>query len=101
MTFEEVLLWDEIKGNQLGVDFDRQRPIGKYIVDFYCKDLMLAIEVDGSDHEPEKDDIRQAELEKHGITFLRFTNQDVRKDTAWVVDTIATYVQEHKSEKGL
>ena len=48
MTLSEVLLWKSIKGKQmLGYDFDRQRPIDNYIVDFYCKDLKLAIEIDG------------------------------------------------------
>ena len=52
MTLSEVSLWNEIKnGRMLGYDFDRQRPIGNYIVDFYCKDLQLAIEVDGITHE--------------------------------------------------
>ena len=63
MTFGEVLLWNELKNDQLwGFDFDRQRCIDNYIVDFYCKDLMLAIEVDGMSHYGEeafnKDEIR-------------------------------------------
>jgi very-short-patch-repair endonuclease len=48
MTLSEVLLWDELKSKQLlGYEFDRQRPIDNYIVDFYCKDLQLVIEIDG------------------------------------------------------
>jgi very-short-patch-repair endonuclease len=48
MTISEVLLWDELKSKQLlGYEFDRQRPIDNYIVDFYCKDLQLVIEIDG------------------------------------------------------
>ncbi|MGI9542140.1 MAG: endonuclease domain-containing protein, partial [Cyclobacteriaceae bacterium] len=48
MTLSEVLLWNELKQKQmLGHDFDRQRPINIFVVDFYCKDLRLAIEVDG------------------------------------------------------
>ncbi len=44
MTFAEVLLWNELKNKQmLGYDFDRQRPIDNYIIDFYCKDLMLPL----------------------------------------------------------
>lgn len=77
MTFSEVKLWNEIKNGQLmGYDFDRQRPIGNFIVDFYCKDLLLAIEVDGITHEEEgakeKDEFRQNELEEMGVCFLRF-----------------------------
>jgi very-short-patch-repair endonuclease len=52
MTVAEVLLWNRLKGKQMrGYDFDRQRPIDEYIVDFYCKDLMLAIEIDGASHD--------------------------------------------------
>jgi very-short-patch-repair endonuclease len=48
MTLSKVLLWNELKSKQvLGYDFDRQRPIDNYIVDFYCKDLQLVIEIDG------------------------------------------------------
>ena len=51
MTLSEVLLWNELKQKQmLGFDFDRQRPIGNYIVDFYCKELSLAIEIDEKSH---------------------------------------------------
>jgi very-short-patch-repair endonuclease len=51
-TMSEVLLWRCLKGKQiLGYDFDRQRPIDRYIVDFYCKELRLAIEIDGSTHD--------------------------------------------------
>ena len=68
MTFGEVLLWNELKNDQRwGFDFDRQRCIDNYIVDFYCKDLMLAIEIDGRYHNNEetllKDEIRQRKLE--------------------------------------
>ena len=77
MTFSEVKLWNELKnGQMMGYDFDRQRPVGNYIVDFYCKDLRLALEVDGITHEDEKvmlnDKIRQSELEVLGVCFLRF-----------------------------
>ncbi|MFD2873647.1 endonuclease domain-containing protein [Mucilaginibacter ximonensis] len=69
MTFGEVLLWSELKENKLlGFDFDRQHCIDNYIVDFYCKDLKLAIEIDGMSHHHEeafmKDEIRQQILEK-------------------------------------
>ena len=77
MTFSEVKVWNELKNGQLmGYDFDRQRPIGNYIVDFYCKDLLLALEIDGITHQDEKvmfkDGKRQKELEMLGVTFLRF-----------------------------
>ena len=77
MTFSEVKVWNELKNGQLmGYDFDRQRPIGSYIVDFYCKDLLLALEIDGITHQDErvmyKDKVRQLELEAMGVIFIRF-----------------------------
>jgi len=92
MTFSEVKLWNEIKNKKLmGYDFDRQRPIGNFIVDFYCKDLKLAIEIDGITHEDEdillKDKIRQEELETFGVVFLRF-------DALLVVNKVEAAVRE-------
>src|SRR5688572_1193416 len=77
MTLSEVLLWDILKQKQMfGFDFDRQRPIDNYIVDFYCKDLMLAIEIDGDSHDFEEayvnDMHRQKRLEELEVRFLRF-----------------------------
>lgn len=78
MTLPEVLLGNKVKNKQmLGHDFDRQRAIDKYIVDFYCKELMLAIEVDGAHHDYYKDRERQEKLEEQGVRFLRFTNTEV------------------------
>lgn len=92
MTFSEVLLWNELKnGQMLGYDFDRQRPIGKYIVDFFCKDLQLAIEVDGAchleDEAIERDQLRQVELESNKIGFLRF-------DAILIVNKVEAAVRE-------
>lgn len=82
MTLSEVLLWNEIKNKQLGVRFSRQIPIDTYIVDFYCKELLLVIEIDGTTHTFEgqvaKDQIRQQKLESFGISFLRFDDLDVK-----------------------
>ncbi len=50
MTLGEIAHWREVSGKRLGFRFSRQIPIGNYIVDFYCKELQLAIEVDGSIH---------------------------------------------------
>ena len=99
MTFSEVKLWNELKNGQLmGYDFDRQRPIGNYIVDFFCKDLQLAIEVDGITHLDEKviekDKGRQEDLEELGVSFLRFdallvvnkVEAAVREIRNWILD---------------
>ncbi|MFI5162730.1 MAG: endonuclease domain-containing protein [Sphingobacteriales bacterium] len=85
MTFGEVLLWNELKGDKfLGFDFDRQRCIDSYIVDFYCKELMLVIEIDGMSHNDEeaflKDGIRENKLKSFGITVVRFAESEVKYD---------------------
>lgn len=84
MTLSEVLLWQEIRKKNLGIEFHRQVPIDNYIVDFYCHELMLAIEVDGSSHNfdevYEKDIIRQQTLENLGVKFIRVDDIDVKKD---------------------
>ena len=81
-TLAEVLLWQKIKQRGYGVQFHRQVPLLEYIVDFYCHELMLVIEVDGDSHDfkDEKDAKRQKELEAQGITFLRFSDTDVKKN---------------------
>lgn len=99
MTLSEVLLWQEIKNNQLGVRFSRQIPIDEFIVDFYCKDLTLAIEVDGNSHyydfQPEKDEVRQNRLESLGVNFLRFHDIDVKKNIKWVINEIDHWIRTH------
>lgn len=75
-----MLLWYHLKGKQIkGYDFHRQKPILNYIVDFYCSELLLAIEIDGESHygNEEADKIRQNEIEKLGINFLRFDDSEV------------------------
>jgi very-short-patch-repair endonuclease len=99
MTLSEVLLWNQLKQkNMLGFDFDRQRPIGNYIVDFYCKELSLAIEIDGDTHiyRYEEDEIRQSELEKLGVKFLRFDDLEVKKNISNVLRVIVAWIEENK-----
>jgi very-short-patch-repair endonuclease len=106
MTFSEVKLWNELKGGKLmGYDFDRQRAIGNYIVDFYCKDVLLAIEVDGITHEEErtqyKDARRQEELERLGVHFLRFDALLVINKVEAVVREIKSWLREYERDNGV
>ena len=95
-TLSEVLLWKNIKNKALGVQFHRQVPMLEYIVDFYCHELMLAIEIDGDSHlyKYEYDIKRQGELEKKGIVFLRFTDLDIKQNMFSVGITLEQVVQE-------
>ena len=80
LTMGETLLWKRLRGRAMkGYDFHRQKPIGDYIVDFFCARLMLAIEIDGCSHRDRatEDAERQRWLEGLGVSFLRFTEADV------------------------
>lgn len=97
MTDAERCLWSRIRHRQLkGLRFLRQRPIGSYIVDFYCPDIKLVIEVDGGQHyikEMEKrDQIRENYLHSLGLRILRFNNLDVLKNIDGVVDEILEHL---------
>jgi len=106
MTFSEVILWNEIKnGQMMGYDFDRQRPIGNYIVDFYCKDIGLALEIDGITHEDENvksnDVNRQKELESFKVTFLRFNALLVVNKVEAVVREIRNWILSYEKKNGI
>lgn len=104
MTLSEVLLWQQLKDRALGVQFHRQVPMDRFVVDFYCHEIMLAIEVDGSTHDnPQNislDRERQLRLEKFGVRFLRFTNKDVKRNLDGVIKIISCDVEELKRERG-
>jgi very-short-patch-repair endonuclease len=80
-----------------GYDFHRQKPLGNCIVDFYCHELMLAIEVDGSSHNDKlaQDDKRQRELQAMGVTIIRFLDVDVKANMSGVVQQIECWIREH------
>ncbi len=98
-TYGEVLLWMELRAGQLrGYKFNRQKPLDKYIVDFYCKTLNLVIEIDGESHHSDearlKDEKRQKILENLGLRFLRFDDWDVKNKMEIVLQRIAEFMDE-------
>ena len=98
MTDTEKHLWWKIKTKQLkGLIFYRQKPIGEYIVDFYCPKANLVIEIDGSHHlvgeTIEYDRIRDDYLSSLGLRVLRFTNADVLKNMKGVLDKIEEEIE--------
>ena len=99
-TSSEIFLWMEIKNRQLGVQFHRQVPLLDYIVDFYCHELKLAIEIDGDSHNDEEvakyDKERQARLEDRGVRFLRFDDLDVKREIPYVLNEILNVVNNLK-----
>lgn len=102
-TLSEVLLWLELKGKQMrGYDFHRQKPIDNYIVDFFCHELMLAIEIDGISHTWEEiapnDTIRQQKIESIGIQFLRFDDKEIKQNMSFVLNAIHDWIVEYERQ---
>jgi len=101
-TPSEILLWRYLKRRQmLSYDFERQKPIDNYIVDFFCNELLLAIEIDGDTHNYKYnyDRERQERLEKLGIEFLRFTDIDVKRNIEGVLSAIEHWINGHKDNE--
>ena len=98
-TQTEIYLWLKLKGKQMyGYDFHRQKPIDNYILDFFCYDLMLGIEVDGYSHEIlevyNKDIVKEKRMNELGITILRFSDFEVLRDMENVIRAIEFYILE-------
>src|SRR2546422_527785 len=92
MTLAEAVLWKELRGRKLnGMKFRAQHPVGQFILDFYCPECKLVIEVDGLLHEgrQEMDEARTLHLEAYGYKVIRFTNQEVVHDLASVLARIS------------
>lgn len=91
----EVLFWKQVRAKQFHkIDFDRQRIICNYIVDFYVKALGLVVEIDGNSHDNkiEYDTIRQAYLESLGLKIFRVTDIEVRSRISYVLMDLENYI---------
>ena len=97
-TLSEVLLWNLLKNKRANsLDFDRQRIIGNYIVDFYCSKLKLVIEIDGSSHDNKYtyDKKRDNYLESLGLKVIHFDDRDVKFNIDKVILTIEEIINNH------
>jgi very-short-patch-repair endonuclease len=87
-----------------GLTFRRQHPAGTYVLDFYCPQLRLSIELDGSQHgerpQQSRDEQRSAWLNACGVTELRFWNNDVTQNLAGVLEVIKRTADELKAGSG-
>jgi len=85
----------------MGYQFHRQVPIDDFIVDFYCHELKLVIEIDGDSHDYKytKDRKRQEKLESLGVRFLRFEDLDVKQSMGYVLDEIYYWINDYESGK--
>ncbi len=100
-TLSEILLWKKLKGKQVhGFDFHRQKPLYHFIVDFFCNELMLAIEIDGNSHTMKgyEDKERQIFLESKGIRFLRFEDRDIKTKMNSVLETLESWIRANSNE---
>ena len=93
LTWAERALWRQLRNRNIaGLKFRRQQPLGCYILDFFCADKMLAVELDGGQHdapeEREYDARRTRFLESEGVQVLRFWNSQIRANLPWVVELI-------------
>jgi very-short-patch-repair endonuclease len=103
-TLAEVLFWKAIKGKSYGVEFHRQVPIDEYIVDFFCHELKLVIELDGAIHAEddviEKDIRRQSRLEELGLKVLRIRNNVVKYDMLDALEYLMEEIAKRRQELG-
>ena len=97
-TKAERLLWDALRKDQLGWRFRRQHPIPPYVVDFACVEARLVIEADGGQHGRRCDhDLRDKAVLRCGWRILRFWNNDILKNRAGVLETIAAALGPRKA----
>ncbi len=93
MTPHEQILWKRLRNRQLnGMKFRRQHPIGRFILDFYCHEHQLAIELDGDSHadvgQQQYDGSRTGWLNDQGIRVIRFTNREVEHNLEGVLEEV-------------
>ena len=100
MSLPEVILWQELRKRPDGLRFRRQHPAGPFVLDFYCAEGRLCIEIDGEAHnrgdQPAFDVRRDAVLADHGIATLRIAARDVLANLDSAIIHIVATAHEHK-----
>ena len=95
MSLPEVLLWQRLKARPNGLKFRRQHPAGPYILDFYCSEQKLIVEVDGIAHNmgdrPARDEQRDAHFQLSGLRICRIPASDVLRDPDEAAASIVAY----------
>lgn len=94
----EVIFWKMVRAKTFhNIDFDRQRIIGNYIVDFYVKNLGLVVEIDGWSHDTKEiyDEVRQKYLESLGLKIFRITDFDVKNNLSIVMKDLEEFIIEN------
>ena len=101
MTLPEVILWAELRKRPGGLKFRNQHPAGRYVVDFFCASAKLAVEIDGEVHgrgdQPDKDQVRDAWLNREGVQVIRIPAAAVLEDVAAVIAYIVASIAPDQS----
>ncbi len=95
-TLSEVLLWMQLRARKMkNFQFNRQKPLGNFIADFYCKQLHLVIEIDGNSHRGKEqyDADRDAAMRNMGLTVMRIADEDVKRDIQSVLRRIEEWIE--------
>ena len=98
-NLSEVLFWNQVKKKQFkNLDFDRQKIIGNYIVDFYCANCNVVIEIDGGshDHKQESDAVRDEYLKRLGLVVIRIPDIEIKKN----IDAVMAMLRDHPALSG-
>jgi len=101
VTVSEELLWAELKGQKLGLKFNRQQPVGKYTVDFLCRKERIFIEIDGDSHDgkTEYDETRDEFLKSQGLLINHIHDHEVKKNIGGVLQFIKDSIKTRTSSK--
>ncbi len=100
-TYHEIILWSRLRKSQLGYKFRRQYSFGSYVVDFYCPERRLIVEIDGWQHGElegkQYDNDRTRYLEEFGMKVLRFWNGDINQNIEGVILEIERCLREQET----
>ncbi|MCL1786034.1 MAG: DUF559 domain-containing protein [Alphaproteobacteria bacterium] len=101
MTLSEVILWKQLyRKSFFGLNFDRQKIIGNYIVDFYCPDIGMVVEVDGCTHDckEEYDKKRHEYLESLGLVVVHLDDMEIKTDLGWQLSILSNKTKERMKQ---
>ena len=104
MTFAEVLLWKELYRKKfLGLNFDRQKIIGNYIVDFYCPDIGMVVEVDGSSHDCKEqyDAKRNKYFESLTLIVVHLSDKEIKQCMHWQLEVLHDAAVQRMKDLGM
>lgn len=99
-TESETIFWKLLSYKKLNLKFLRQKPIGRFILDFYCSELLLCIEIDGDSHDTKQnlDKSRDLYLEQRKIKTVRFKNKEILNEIEKVRQDLSEIISNRKQE---